>query len=178
MSQVAILVAEVERARLDYLARVTDLSNEQGDFKPAPHDWSIAQITEHLVHAELAGIMLIWSAADAVRRGKPVWTGQSPNAGLTIEQVIERTWRARETAPESALPTWGGPLAYWAEGLRACAPLLASLGRALEGLELERVIHPHVISGPLDARQRLEFLRFHLDRHRGQVERVRRALRD
>lgn len=38
------------------------------------------------------------------------------------------------------------------------------------------VIAPHVISGPLDARQRLEFIRFHMDLHRRQIEAVLRAV--
>jgi len=31
-------------------------------------------------------------------------------------------------------------------------------------------LSPHLCSGPLDARQRLEFLHFHLDRHRAQID--------
>jgi hypothetical protein len=34
-------------------------------------------------------------------------------------------------------------------------------------------VYPHFLSGPLDARQRLEFLRFHIERHTAQVWRVR-----
>jgi len=89
--------------------------------------------------------------------------------------VVARTWQPREIAPEPARPTWGGPLAYWAERLRACRAMVQALAPVLEGLDLERVIHPHPISGPLDARQRLQFLRFHMDRHRDQVARVRAA---
>jgi len=42
-------------------------------------------------------------------------------------------------------------------------------------MDLESVVVPHVVSGPLDARQRLEFVRFHLDLHRAQIEAVRSA---
>jgi hypothetical protein len=173
VSDLNTLIAEVERARRDYLGRVEELTSEQADFRPAPDAWTIAEITEHLVHAEWAGINLIWSAADGVRRGTPVWEGESGNRGLTIETIVERTWREKEIAPEPARPEWGGPLAYWTTALRACGTMLASLPLALEGLDLERIINPHPISGPLDAHQRLEFLRFHLDRHRHQVNRVR-----
>jgi len=176
MQAVAALIADVERARRDYLMRVDDLTDDQGRLKPSADEWSIAEITEHLVHAEWGGINLIWSAADGVRRGQPVWTGMSEYTGLTIEQVVERTWRQRETAPEVARPKWGGPLTYWVTAMRGCRALLAAVAPALEGLDLDAVVNPHPISGPLDARQRLEFLRFHMDRHRGQVDRVRAAL--
>lgn len=173
MNDVSTLIADVQRARRDYLARVGDLSSEQGEFKPTDEDWSIAGITEHLVRAEQAGISLIWSAADGLRRGQPVWSGDPPHRGRTIEDVIARTWQPREVAPEPARPQWGGPLAFWMAALESCAPMVEALAPELEGLDLERVIHPHPISGPLDAGQRLQFLRFHLDRHRAQVDRVR-----
>jgi hypothetical protein len=166
------LIADVERARARYLSLVETLSFTQGDFSPAADTWSIARITEHLVHAEQGGINLIWRAAEGIRRGTPVWTGESPNAGLSIEEVVQRTWRPRENSPESAVPRVGGPLAYWVAALRGCAQLLSALKRALEGLHLDQVIYPHALSGPLDARQRLEFLRFHIDRHHAQAERI------
>lgn len=175
MIDIPKLHADVERARAEYLARVTDLDNAQGDFRPDPDQWSIAEITEHLAHAEWAGINLIWSAADGVRRGEPVWSGESQNAGLPIETIIERTWQPKEIAPESARPEWGGPLGYWIAAMRGCGGMLAMLPPVLEGLDLGTVVNPHPISGPLDAGQRFEFLRFHLDRHRAQVERVRSA---
>lgn len=175
MNLVRELIARVERAREEYLARVAGLSVLQGEFKPAPGEWCIAEITEHLVHAEENGINLIWSAADGVRRGQPIWSGEPVHRGLSIETVIERTWREKESVPEGAGPDIEGPVGYWATRLECLRPLLVRLGRELEGVDLEQVIYPHPISGPLDATQRLEFLRFHLDRHRAQVERVLRA---
>jgi hypothetical protein len=37
---------------------------------------------------------------------------------------------------------------------------------------LESVSFPHFLYGPLDAKQRLQFLRFHIDRHIGQIRRI------
>ena len=54
--------------------------------------------------------------------------------------------------------------------------MLARLAHELETLDLESVVYPHVVSGPLDGRQRLEFLRFHLDLHRAQIEGVKRLM--
>jgi hypothetical protein len=51
--------------------------------------------------------------------------------------------------------------------------VLDALGTKLEGADLESIVFPHFLSGPLDARQRLEFLRFHLERHLAQIERVK-----
>jgi hypothetical protein len=162
----------VEAARHRYLAPVAGLSSEQGVFTVASDSWSIAQVTEHLVHAEFGGVNLIWRAAEGVSRGAPVWTGESPNQGPKIDEVVERTWRPREMSPDSARPRMGGPLAYWVAALRSASGLLCELQSVLRGMVLEDIIYPHAISGPLDARQRLQFLAFHLDRHRRQVAEI------
>jgi hypothetical protein len=172
MSEIDRLADAVERARQQLLAPLAGLSFDQAAFRNDPNRWSIAEITEHLCHAEAGGINLIWRAAEGVARGTPVWTGESPNSGLSIEDVVQRTWRHRETSPESALPRIGGPLGYWVAALRGCSGLLAELKLVLVGLSLEDVIYPHAISGPLDARQRLQFLAFHLHRHRRQIAEV------
>jgi hypothetical protein len=172
LTEVDGLVGAVELARGEFLSLLAGLSEEQAAFKAGGEAWSIAEITEHLVHAELGGINLIWRAADGQARGAPVWSGESPNRGLSIEQVVERTWRERETSPDSALPRVGGPLGYWAAALRSCSSLLAELKTPLRAAPLEEIVYPHAISGPLDARQRLQFLAFHLQRHRRQVART------
>ncbi len=37
----------------------------------------------------------------------------------------------------------------------------------------EQIIYPHIISGPLNVYQRMEFLRFHLERHQRQIENIK-----
>jgi hypothetical protein len=162
----------VEIARGRFLATIRSLSPEQATFRVDPNTWSVAEITEHLVHAETGGINLIWRAAEGNARGTRVWSGDSPNRGLTIDEVVARIWRPQETSPDSALPRVGGPFAYWVAALANCAGLLAQLKPQVVGMSLDDVIYPHAISGPLDARQRLQFLAFHLDRHRSQVSRI------
>lgn len=172
MNRLDDLARDVRDARRRYLDSVTSLTAEQGRFRPAPEAWSAAEITEHLVIAEQGGVCGMWNALDRVRRGKP-WRGEHIHRGRSIEEVVEETWGSVQEAPEGATPRWGGPLGFWIAALESCQPLLDRLQDELEGVDLEEVIHPHPISGPLDARQRFEFLRFHLDRHRAQVERLR-----
>lgn len=172
MSEVRSLISEVKNSREKILESVRSLSSEQGTFKASDDEWSIAEILEHLVLAEQGGINLIWKAADGLKRGVNFWDGESTNSGLSIDQIIENTWKTKEKAPESATPRIGGPIKYWVAALEACQPLLENLGSELESSNLSEIIYPHFLSGPLDARQRLEFIRFHLDRHIKQIERV------
>jgi hypothetical protein len=169
MNEVEQLIAEVNAARRRVLDATRNLSSAQGAFKPSPERWCAAEVLEHLVLAEQGGINFIWRAADGFSAGRSFWEGASPNRGLTIEQVIARTWKPKEKAPESATPRLGGPVQYWVTALEACQPVLEKLGMALQTLNLADVIYPHFLCGPLDARQRLAFLRFHLDHHLRQI---------
>ena len=127
---------------------------------------------EHLYLAEISGIVKIWAALLDARAGRP-WQGALPHKGRTIEDVIDRTWKAKEIAPPVATPHIGGPKAVWVSALRSLNAPLRDLASHLTDEELDRVVFPHVLSGPLDARQRLEFLRFHMERHSAQVHRIR-----
>ena len=171
-TDVDALVLSVERARSALLESVVDLRDDQGAFKPSADEWSIAEILEHLFLAELGGITKVWAALDDLRAGKR-WSGELPNRGKRIDEIIAATWRPKETAPPVATPHWGGPLAAWISAQRCLTQLLRDLATQLDGQSLDTIVFPHFLSGPLDARQRLEFLRFHIERHLEQVQRVR-----
>ena len=175
MHNAADLIRQIGTAREALLETVGRLSNRQADFKPEPHVWSVNEKLEHLVLAEVSGVSKIWAAAEGIRAGQPVWTGEHTNAGLPIEEVILRTWKSKEIAPPIATPHIGGPLAYWMEYTRASQFFLSRLEQALRGLELRSVVFPHFISGPLDAGQRLEFLTFHIRRHHAQIQSMMEA---
>lgn len=167
------LIAEAQAARARVLAVANGLSPAQAAFKPSPDRWSIQEVVEHLVLAEEFGVNAMWRAAEGLRTGQPAWTGEHTNRRLAIEEVVARTWRLREVAPDWVTPRSGGPIGYWLARYRACGQVLAGLGPVLEGLDLEAVIFPHPISGPLDATQRLAFLRFHADRHLQQIASIK-----
>jgi hypothetical protein len=165
------LVNSVERARDALVDAVRTLRPDQAAFKPSPDEWSVIENIEHLYLAELSGLTKIWAAARQVRAGTE-WTEPRPNHGKSIEDVVAATWKPKETAPGIATPHIGGPLEAWVSSLLSLRYVLADLAKELDGLDLERIVFPHFLSGPLDGRQRLEFLRFHLERHLEQVRRL------
>ena len=173
MGKLGQLIQATEQAREQFLASVAPLTFAQATFQPDPDTWSILAIAEHIVRAEQSGVMGMWKALDGIRKGEPVWSGEPVHRGLSIEEVVARTWQPKEKVPDIAAPIWGGSLSYWIAILKAQRVLLQELAEALGGYDLETILFPHPISGPLDVRQRLEFLRFHLDRHRAQVEQVK-----
>jgi DinB superfamily len=166
------LVSDVETTRALVLQSVANLAEHQAAFKIAPDAWSCTEVIEHLYLAEVSGIAKIWSAADALRAGNG-WTGESPHRGKSIEQIIEETWKPTETAPPIATPHIGGPIRFWRSAFRSLTPVIADLGAYLDGQPLQKIVFPHFISGPLDAEQRLQFLRYHMERHIAQIDRVK-----
>ena len=172
MTDLAELVAEVEGARRRVLAAVGGLTHAQASWKGDPGEWSIAESLEHLVLAEHSGVEKIYRALELHSAA----IENNPNRGLPIETIIDRTWRPLEIAPPVATPQGGGTLSYWIACFESCRHVLQALASKLESKDLESIVFPHFLCGPLDARQRLEFLRFHMDRHRDQIESVRARL--
>jgi len=168
------LVDSVEQAREALLDAVATLGSTQAAFKPSPVEWSIEEILEHLYLAELGGITKIWAALQDARAGRR-WSGPLPNQGKPIEEIIASTWKTKETAPPVATPHFGGPLVAWVAAIRSLRVPLRELAGELKDAELGQVVFPHFLSGPLDARQRLEFLRFHIERHLGQIRSIQQC---
>ena len=167
------LIQEVEQARRDFIDAVSGLSPQQYRYKPTPDQWAIIEVAEHMVWAEQIGLNGMWKALEGIKNGQPIWEGTPEHAGRSIEEVVELTWQRKEKVPVVAKPRWGGALDFWVHALKACEPLLAALGEAMKDHDPTRIIYPHPISGPLNVKQRIEFLRFHLNRHQGQVERIK-----
>lgn len=166
------LLNHVAEARQQFINAASGLIQEQSQFKSSPEVWSVAEIVEHMVWAEMGGINGIWKTFAAIKGNKPIWQGEAIHHGLSIEEIIDKTWKPKEQVPEVAKPRWGGPVEYWIEGLKGCQPLLEALATQLQGYDLEKIIYPHIISGPLNVVQRMQFLRFHLNRQQ-QIENIK-----
>ncbi|MGK2863735.1 MAG: hypothetical protein ACSLE0_17515, partial [Chitinophagaceae bacterium] len=134
---------------------------------------SVSEITEHMVWAETGGINGMWKAMEGIRNNQPIWSGEAIHKGLSIEQIIEKTWQPKEKVPEVAKPRWGGSVGFWIPALKNCHILLEAFSVSIKGMDTEEIIYPHIMSGPLNVNQRMEFLRFHLERHQGQIENVK-----
>ena len=175
-NQLTALLESIKKSRSDVIASIANLSTAEGNKKPDPDRWNIQEVIEHLVLAERGGFDLIYTAAERFRMGDPVWVGESANDGLTIEAIIEKTWKPKEIAPPSATPTGKWSLGVWSSHFKNCDDLLTNLNHALAGLPLDQVIYPHFLCGPLNAIQRLEFIRFHIDRHIHQIADLKNSI--
>ena len=173
MTKLKSLLNSVSVARQQFVQTASGLTHKQSQFKPSAESWSVVDNVEHMFWAELGGINGMWKTLEGIKNNKPIWTGEAIHHGLPIETIIEKTWKEKEQVPEIAKPKWGGPVHYWIGALNGCQPLLELLCNDLEGHDPEKIIYPHIISGPLNVIQRLEFLRFHLNRHQRQIENIK-----
>jgi hypothetical protein len=173
MSKIDSLLHQIQEARQCFIQNISGITHTQAVFKIAPDIWSIVENAEHIVWAEKIGICRMWMAVEDFRKNPMVLAYAPIHDGLPIEAIIEKTWQPKEQAPEIAKPHWGGTLDFWIAALETHQPLLEALGKTLIDLDLEQIIFPHPISGPMNIVQRLEFLSFHLDRHRQQINTIK-----
>lgn len=164
---VADLLQDIEQARAQVLSVAQSSPIELTEVPIAEGKWSPVQYVEHLVRAEEITVWRMFKAIDDSRsRGEIIG---SPTPDATIEEIVARTWAPAEQAPPLAVPRLGGPLAYWLTRLRLNSALATAFTDLVDPNELDAVAYPHPISGAFTMRQGLEFIRFHMDRHRGHL---------
>lgn len=169
MNNVLKLAKEVSTARQRYLSQMAKVSDFQAQWKPGEGVWNIVEITEHLFWAEQGGILGMWKTLKSLRDGRLIPTYEFPLKGLSIEEIIDKTWQNKESVPEVAAPRLGGPLSFWTTSFNSLQAVLDAFANDLQEEEFRFKAQAHPISGDLDFHQRFEFLRFHIDRHREQV---------
>ncbi|MEN9600025.1 MAG: hypothetical protein RL596_2346 [Bacteroidota bacterium] len=169
---IAALLQDIAKARSEYISLVDSINEDQAAHKISADTWNIIDITEHLFWAEQGAIYGMWKTLLAIRNGSAEKTYSSIHQNWTIEKIIEHTWKEKEEVPAVAAPRLGGTLRFWAASLSNLQQVLESFGNDLQMEELRLIAHPHPISGAMDFHQRLEFLRFHIQRHFLQVQTI------
>ena len=171
MSKVKSLVNSVENSRKSYIQTIGQLSKEVTNHKPNESSWNIVEITEHLYWAEFLGVAVMAKVLNEILDGKRELKYDSKNKELTIERVVELTWNQKEEVPDIAAPRVRGSIRFWINSMISLKGILSEFTSNLNDDMLRIIAHAHPISGELDFQQRLEFLRFHIDRHHLQAKR-------
>lgn len=151
---------------------MNEISESLAQWKLLPEEWNLIEITEHLYWAEQGGILGMWKSTQAIREGQMSRTVDSDHKDMSIEQIIELTWHAKEVVPVSALSRMGGTLSFWLASLHSLQEVLEKFGEYLHEDELRIQSQPHPISGAKNFQQRFEFLAFHISSHREQCKKL------
>src|SRR5262249_13777593 len=103
------LIKQIADARKKFIDAVSKFSESDSKWKATNDSWCATEITEHLFWAEQGGILGMWKSLQANRVGKKIWEGEETHKGLSIEEIIDKTWKEKEIVPTVAAPRFGGP---------------------------------------------------------------------
>ena len=137
-----------QRARL--LAILDGVSEEQAAFRPAPDQWSIADVLRHVIAAE-EGVALI------------------------VESLARGVAPEGQRALGSHIPDEGQPLAALIERLRAARRDLLAQVRGWPASPDLAATFEHPFFGPLNCKGWVAFQRLHDADHIGQLEQIKAA---
>lgn len=174
MKEISHLASAARQARERVIKTVSGWSAEQAAFKPDPDTWSAQEILEHLYGTEFFVYSTLWMGLEGLKVNQPIWQGEHTNRGLPTEVAAAEYQAGKFKVPQGGEPKLGGSLHFWIGAFSSCQTILERLGAALKEINQE-LIFPHFVAGPLDAKQWIEMLTLHMDRHRLQIERLRTA---
>lgn len=147
---VPALIGLIEGPRDGLLALLEGVSEEQAAFRPAPDEWSIADVVRHVTAAEESVASVVESLArGAVPEGRRQTGSQTSEEGQPLTALVERLRAARADLLERM------------RGWPASPDVTA------------RFEHPFF--GLLDCKAWVVFQRVHDGDHIGQIEQVKAA---
>lgn len=169
-NSVAEIFDSIDETRERLSERLSGLSAEQENFRPAADGWSIAEIVEHLsiLEARLLKMMTVMVHKAESDGLKP--KEDAPFTPVSLDEFAERSKVEKYVAPEQVRPQGSIPLRESLERLRQSRASLRALQSRFEATDLSAARYPHPSFGPLDIYQWLAVIGAHEARHLRQIE--------
>ena len=163
------LVDHLQQGKNDLLGLLTNLTNEQLDFKINEDKWSIVECIEHLAVAEES----LWNWATAGLKDAP-----NPERKKEIranEKMIIARLSDRKNQLEA--PKEVRPIGRYANIGIALVDLVEKRNRIIDFIkhtekDLRSYIVDHHVAGPIDSYMAITLLSAHLQRHIGQIKEI------
>jgi hypothetical protein len=166
------IYAMIEQQHARFVAAICGLNDAQAQFRPAEDEWNIAEIAEHVSIANHSFLRITYKLLKQAEAASA-----PPLAGLSLNHVLLNDEGQQNPekfpAPEIVKP----------QGGQSLTDSLAKLGQHLADFQTVRprlvtadcsqARFPHPMVGEINAYQWLIVLGEHLDRHRGQIERLK-----
>jgi len=167
----AQLIQFLNDGKKEFLAAVSNLSDEQWKWKPTPQRWSVGECAEHIMLAE----GMLWQQMEVALKSPAVPDWEKQTAGKTdllLRVMAQRQGKAQ--APEDIVPSGTMPRA---EIMAKFAEVRARTLKFAETTDLplkEHIApHPFPIFNPLSAYQWILYIPLHQMRHDKQIEEVK-----
>ena len=155
------LLQRIGNARESLMAAVSDLSEQQANFKPSPEAWSVAGIAEHLAIIEDFVVMRVEKMISEPDDGN-----FKESDVVLFDKVVDRTTKIQ--APERVHPT-GKSLGSSMERLAATRARISELIRSAPDGHFRHHSMHHPVFGPMDGHQWLVATAGHCLRHTRQI---------
>lgn len=165
------LVQYLKDSQKEFLAAVSNLTDEQWKWKPAPERWSVGECAEHIMLSE----GLLFSKAQEAIKNPPSsdWeTTTGPKTAILLQVMAPRLGKAK--APEDIVPSGTMPRAeIMAKFAEARAQTLKFAEDTQIALKEHVAPHPFPIFNPLNAYQWILYIPLHNMRHDKQIAEVK-----
>ena len=163
---------EIEAARADVLGAVTGVSQAQSEWRPAPNEWSIGEVIDHLTVSEIATGKLTTKLTKEAAAGGAL--AVFPH-DLTEFAALPVPASASANAPESVWPTPGKPIGELLATMRATRERSRQSFDRLAACDPRTLRFKHVRLGDLDLAQWWRLAADHDRVHLGQIREIKRA---
>jgi hypothetical protein len=168
------IYAMLAREHVAFAATIAGLNDAQTQFRPADDAWTIAEIAEHLGITN-GGFVRI--AYKLVKQSEAA--GAAPLARLALNHVL-RTEDGQQNpqpfpAPDVVKPKGGQRLADSLAKIEQAHADIQTARLRLEASDCSPATFPHPAVGPINPYQWLIVYGEHMDRHSGQIERIKAA---
>ncbi len=160
----------LDKARLEFLAPVSEAGAAQLRFRPVPGAWSMLDVTEHLVLAEEKSLL-------GMLKGPPPGMTVTPvaHARMALVRLVMKTDIRIKVPVARVIPEGTASLqeleSRWNESRRGLERFL----EAISGADARAPRFRHPIGGWVTADEGVAFLADHIRHHLRQVHRIRRA---
>jgi uncharacterized damage-inducible protein DinB len=170
---IADIMAANERAQARFKAAVSNLTEEQANFRPDENQWTIAEIVEH-VSIVNDGFLRLTHKLLKEAESAPMPPRDDLNLGHTsLDENGQQ--QGPFQAPERVRPRGDARIEDSLAKMRASLDGLSEIRSRLEAIDLSEQKFPHPFLGAINAYQWMVLQGEHEDRHRGQIERLKAA---
>ncbi|HEV8473255.1 MAG TPA: DinB family protein [Methylomirabilota bacterium] len=163
---------ELESVRAELLREVQELSQNQADWRPAPKDWSVGEVLDHVTAAEIAtGKLTTKLTKEAAAGGAPAVFPHD----LTEFPALPIPASTSADAPESVWPAHGKALPELVQTMSATRERTRQSFDRLGACDPRALRFKHFRLGDLDLSQWWRLQADHERVHLGQVRDIKRT---
>lgn|GEM_PF-327000 len=161
----------LDKMRSKVVDAVSDLSDEQANFRSSEEKWSAILIVEHLAKTEANLVRIVGKLLGKAEAENAPSDGKI-NPPISFAAIADRARTERFQAPAFIAPEGAATLAESLEQLSQSRAALLEMRPRIEAVDCSKVEYPHPAFGKLNLYQWLGFIGFHELHHLAQIKKL------